>query len=62
LRLKRYLEIPGDGRKFPQIPARAMLWAMLLGQILWESSFHALEHLVGSGRGRRLVISQKFGE
>lgn len=62
LRLKRYLENPGDGRRFPQIPAKAMLWAMLLGQILRESSFHALEGLVGSGRGRGLGISRKFGD
>jgi len=25
LRLKRYLELAGDGRRFPQIPAKAML-------------------------------------
>jgi hypothetical protein len=62
LRLKRYLEIPGDGRKFPQIPAKAMLWAMLLGQILRESSFHALESLVGSARRRGLGVSRKFGD
>jgi Transposase DDE domain len=62
LRLKRYLENPGDGRRFPQIPAQAMLWAMLLGQILRESSFHALESLVGSGGGRGLGINRKFGD
>jgi hypothetical protein len=62
LRLKPYLEKPGDGRVFPQIPAQAMLWAMLLGQILRESSFHALESLVGSGRGPDLGISRKFGD
>jgi Transposase DDE domain len=62
LRLKHYLEIPGDGRKFPQIPARAMLWAMVLGQILRESSFHALESLVGSARRRSLGVSRKFGD
>src|SRR5690242_5009888 len=37
LRLKLYLELPGDGRRFPPIPAKAMLWAILLGQILRES-------------------------
>ena len=62
LRLKRYLEIPGDGRKFPKIPARAMSWAILLGQILRESSFHALESLVGSARRRSLGVSRKFGD
>lgn len=39
-----------------------MLWAMLLGQILRESSFHALESLVGSGGGRGLGINRKFGD
>src|SRR5437899_13042629 len=28
LRLKRYLQSPGDGRRQPQIPAQALLWAM----------------------------------
>jgi Transposase DDE domain len=62
LRLKRYLESPGDSRRFPQIPAKAMLWAILLGQILRESSFHALERLVGSARRRSLGVSRKFGD
>jgi Transposase DDE domain len=62
LRLKRDLEVPGDGRISPQIPAKAMLWALLLGQILRESSFHALESLVGAARRRRLGISRKFGD
>jgi hypothetical protein len=47
---------------FPRSRARAMLWAILLGQILRVSSFHALESLVGSGRRRRLGISRKFGD
>jgi hypothetical protein len=61
LRLRRYLQRPGDGRRFPQIPALAMLWAMLLGQILRASSFHALESLVRSGRRRSLGITHRFG-
>lgn len=62
LRLKAYLQSPGDGRRFPQIPAQAMLWAILLGQILRECSFHGLESLVGSTRRRRLGVSRKFGD
>ena len=62
LRLRRYLEQPGDGRRFPQIPAAAMLWTVLLGQILRASSFHALESLVRSGRRRSLGITHKFGD
>ena len=61
LRLRRYLQRPGDGRRFPQIPAAAMLWAIILGQILRASSFHALESLVHSGRRRSLGVSHKFG-
>jgi hypothetical protein len=38
-----------------------MLWAMLCGQILRESSFHALESLVDLA-GRRLGVSRKFGD
>jgi hypothetical protein len=62
LRLRRYLEFPGDGRQFPQIPAKAMLWAMLLGKVLRASRFHALESLVGSGRRRRLGVIRNFGD
>ena len=61
LRLRRYLERPGDGRHFPQIPAAAMLWTILLGQILRASSFHALESLVRSGRRRSLGVTHPFG-
>jgi hypothetical protein len=61
LRLRRYLQRPGDGRRFPQIPAAAMLWAMILGQILRASSFYALESLVRSGRRRSLGVTHKFG-
>jgi len=34
LRLRRYLQDPGDGRRQPQIPAQTLLWALLVGQIL----------------------------
>ena len=62
LRLKRFLEKPGDGRRFPQIPARVLLWTMVLGQVLREWSFHGLESLVASPRRRQLGISRKFGD
>jgi hypothetical protein len=62
LGLKHYLQTPGDGRRSPQIPAQAMLWAILLGQILRAASFHALESLVGSARRRSLGVSRKFGD
>jgi len=62
LRLRRYLEAPGDGRESPQIPARAMLWVILLGQVLRESSFHALESLVACARRGSLGVSRRFGD
>lgn len=61
LRLRHYLQRPGDGRHFPQIPATAMLWAMILGQILRASSFYAVESLVRSGRRRSLGVTHAFG-
>jgi hypothetical protein len=43
LRLRRYLRDPGDGRPQPQIPAKLLLWALLVGQILRHYSFYALK-------------------
>src|SRR5207302_9233655 len=57
LRLRRYLKDPGDGRQQPQIPAQALLWALLIGQILRQSSFHAVEALVRSSARRTLRIA-----
>jgi hypothetical protein len=62
LRLGRYLRDPGDGRPQPQIPAQALLWALLIGQILRQSSFHALEALVRSGARRGLAIPTPFSD
>src|SRR6266478_2585755 len=60
LRLRRYLKDPGDGRQQPQIPAQALLWALLIGQILRESSFLAVEALVRSSARRTLRIATPF--
>jgi hypothetical protein len=30
LGLRSYFEAPGDGRKYPQIPGKTLLWALLL--------------------------------
>ncbi len=62
LRLQRYLHAPGDGRVRPQIPAHALLWAQLIGILLREASFHAIEGLVHSGVGRALPVSRSFGD
>jgi hypothetical protein len=60
LRLRRYLKNPGDGRPQPQIPASVLLWALLIGQILRSSSFHAVEALVHSSARRTLSIATSF--
>src|ERR1700723_2142815 len=62
LRLQRYLQDPGDGRPQPQIPPQGLLWALLVGQILRQWSFHAVEALVRSAAGRRLSISTPFSD
>ena len=46
--MQSYLEDPGDGRGQPQIPARALLWSLLIGQLLRQYSFLAVEALVRS--------------
>ena len=60
LQLRDYFEDPGDGRQQPQIPAQALLWALLIGQILQESSFHAVEALARSSARRTLSIATPF--
>jgi len=62
LRLRRYLETPGDGRRQPQIPAQALLWGLLVGQFLRQSSFHAVEALARSAARRTLSISEAFSD
>ena len=62
LRLRRYLEAPGDGRPQPQIPARGLLWALLISRLLRETSFHAVEQLVCSSACRALCVSTSFGD
>ena len=61
LGLESYLRQPGDGRPHPRIPARALLWSMLIVRLLREISFHAVEQLVHSGC-RALGVSRSFGD
>ena len=60
LRLRDYFADPGDGRRQPQIPGQTLLWALLIGQILRQSSFHAVEALVRSSARRTLSIATPF--
>jgi Transposase DDE domain len=60
LGLASFLQAPGDGRKYPQIPAETLLWALLLGQVLREYSFSGVESLVRLSRRRALRVKQRF--
>ena len=60
LRLKEYLKAPGDGRCRPRIAAQALLWAMVMGVVLRESSYHAVQWWVRSTARRRLGVRCGF--
>jgi hypothetical protein len=62
LRLKGYLDNPGDGRSRAQIPARHLLWSLLIGYVLREFSFHGVEALVCSKARRALGVGRDFGD
>jgi len=61
LRLKSYLQAPGDGRTQGRIPASALLWALLMGALLRRGAFAAIEALVRSPARRALEVSRRFG-
>src|SRR3989440_4887425 len=62
LGLQSYFRSPGDGRLQPQIPAKALLWSLLIGQVLRASSFLAVERLVRSSARRALAVSTSFSD
>lgn len=62
LRLAAYVRGPGDGRCRPQIPAAALVWALLVGQVLREGNFYAVEALVRSPARRALGVERGFGD
>ena len=62
LRLGHFLKYPGDGRPQPDIPARTLLWAILLGRLLRETSFHGIEQLVRLSGCRALGVNRAFGD
>ena len=61
LRLKSYLQSPGDGRHQRRIPASSLLWALLMGALLRRVAFAAIEALVRSPARRPLEVSRSFG-
>ena len=62
LKLKRYFARCGDGRTQPRLPARALLWAMMAGQFLRQTAFHAVEAIARTARLRKTGIEQRFGD
>jgi hypothetical protein len=62
LGLKRYFRHCGDGRPKPRKPARDLLWAILAGHCLRETSFHGVESLVHSRARRNLGVNTSFGD
>jgi hypothetical protein len=62
LGLRSYFRSPGDGRPQPQIPANALLWSLLISQLLRASAFLAVERLVRSSVRRALVVSKSFSD
>jgi len=62
LRLKSYLNNPGDGRLRAQIPAQQLVWSLLISYVLRESSFHAVEALVCSKARHALQVGRDFGD
>ena len=43
LGLEGYLREPGDGRRFPQIAASSLVWALILSKLLRVASFRGGE-------------------
>jgi hypothetical protein len=62
LGLDDFFKRPGDGRKQPQIAARTLLWAQLIGIILRDSAFHAIEAMVRSTARSALGVGCRFGD
>jgi len=59
LRLAAYFRAPGDGRPAPQIPARAVVWGLVIGHVLREDAFAGVDALVRGG-ARALAVGRRF--
>jgi len=62
LGLKSYFRRPGDGRHRPHIPARDLVWAVVIGRILRVLSFFRLDWLAHSAVRAELGIAVPFGD
>lgn len=62
LGLRNYFRAPGDGRISPEVPASTLVWPQVLGHLLREPSYYAVEALSRSGKARKLGIARRFGD
>ena len=62
LRLASYLQAPGDGRRWPVVPAHALVWAQVVAYVLRDGAFHAVEALVRSRARRASGIAVSFSD
>jgi len=62
LGLESYFRRPGDGRVHPSIPARDVVWAVVIGHILRVASFLRLEWLAHSPVRSELGLRGPFGD
>jgi hypothetical protein len=62
LGLKSYFQRPGDGRARPHIPARDLVWSVVIGHILRVTSFLRLEWLMHSPVRAELGMKGPFGD
>jgi len=62
LHLAAYFRSPGEGRSRHKVPAKDLLWSIVLGTILRQWAFLAIEALVGSKARRNLGVSRAFGD
>jgi len=60
--VRRYFRSPGDGRVRPQIPAAALLRALLVTRLLRGESFLAVEAWVRSPARRGMGVRHSFGD
>ncbi len=62
LKLASYFRRPGDGRPRAQIDAGTLLWALIIGEVIRQGAFHAIESLVHSRARRTLAVATRFGD
>jgi DDE family transposase len=62
LGLKHFFQDCGDGRAKPRKAARTLLWALLAGQWLRQTSFFGIEQLVQEAGPRKLGLQSAFGD